>query len=229
MNLPGAVTIMLALAGGGDDRLLLCRPEVLGDPAQAHGDAVAQAAGKLPGKFLEYGAECKDPGEGARAARRAGLAHAVVSKAEGTPAGARFQLVLADVGVPAEGEEEGEPSEQGQVRAQRSLDVRPGDDAVPPLKGALKELLKTLPPKPGPDPQHVAAWAVAGVGAAAVVAGLIVGSQAEDARRKADSADDPASYTHQMEKSKELKKKSNVLLGAGGVAVAAGLTWRFAF
>jgi hypothetical protein len=227
MNLPGAVTIVLALAGGADDRLLLCRPDVQGDPAKARGEAVAQAAGKLKGKFLEYGAECKDPGEGARAARRAGLAHAVVSTAEGTSDGARFQLVLADVGVPAEGEDE--PAELGQVRARRSLVIRPDVDAVPPLRGALKELLKTLPPKPGPDPQHVAAWTVAGVGAAAVVAGVVMGSQADDARRKADRATDPASYTRQRKRFKELKGRSNLLLGAGGAAIGAGLTWRFVF
>jgi len=226
MNLPGAVTIVLALAGGADDRLLLCKPEVLGDPAQAHGEAVAQAAGKLPGKFLDYGAVCKDAAEGARAAGRAGLGHAVVSKAEGTPAGARFQLVLTD--VPLQGEDE-EPVEPGRVRAQRSVDVKPGDDAVPPLKGALKDLLKTLPPKPGPDPQHVAAWSVAGVGAAAIVAGVVVASQADDAKRKAQQADDPASYMRQRKKFDQLKTRSNVLLGAGGAAVAAGLTWRFAF
>lgn len=227
MNLPGAVTILLALAGGADDRLLLCKPEVLGDPTQAHGEAVAQAAEKMSGKFLAYGAECRDAAEGARAARRAGLAHAVVSKAEGTPTGARFDLVLADAPLPAEDDEE--LTEPGQVRAKRSVEVRPGQDAVPPLKGALKELLKTLPPKPGPDPQHVAAWTVAGAGVAAVVAGVVVGTQADDAKRKARSADDPASYTRQRKKSEDLKSQSNVLLGAGGAAVAAGLTWRFVF
>lgn len=227
MNLPGALTIMLALAGGADDRLLLCKPEVLGDPVQARGEAVAQAGGKLAGKFLDYGAVCKDAAEGARAARRAGLGHAVVSKAEGTSAGARFQLVLAD--APPRNDEEEEPVEPAQVRAQRSVEVRLGDDAVPPLKGALKELLKTLPPKPGPDPQHVAAWTVAGVGAAAVVAGVVVGSQAEDVKRKAQRSGDPASYMHQRRKFKELKNQSSILLGAGGAAVAAGLTWRFVF
>ncbi|HYD54407.1 MAG TPA: hypothetical protein VEA99_17350 [Gemmatimonadaceae bacterium] len=227
MNLPGAVTIVLALAGGADDRLLLCKPEVLGDPAQARGEAVAQAAGKVSGKFLEYGAVCKDAAEGSRAARRAGLDHAVVARAEGTAAGARFQLLLAD--APPQEDGGAEPVEPGQVRAQRTLEVRPGDDAVPPLRGALKDLLKTLPPKPGPDPQHVAAWTVAGVGAAAILTGVVVGGQAEGVKRKARDAEDPASYTRQRKRFKELKERSNVLLGAGGAAVAAGLTWRFAF
>ena len=224
MNLPGAVTIVLALAGGADERLLLCKPEVLGDPAQARGEAVTQAGGKLQGKFLDYGAQCKDAGEGARAASRAGLGHAVVSKAEGTPTGSRFQLVLAD--APAEDDESGEGPK---IRAQRSLDVKPGADAVAPLKGALKELLKTLPPKPGPDPQHVAAWTVAGVGAAAVIAGVVVGSQAEDYKRRALAARDPAAYLRLKKQSISKRNQGNVLLAAGGAAVAAGLTWRFVF
>jgi hypothetical protein len=216
MNLPGAVTIVLALAGGADDRLLLCRPQVQGDPAQARAEAVPQAAAKLQGRFLDYGAECRDAGEGARAARRAGLGHAVVSRAEGTPEGARFELVLAD-------------AEDEQVRARRLLEVRPGADALPPVKGALKDLLKTLPPKPGPDPQHVAAWSVAAVGAAAVVAGLVLASQAQQSQHRADEATDPATYTREQQKAKEKRQQSKVALGVGGVAVAAGLTWRFAF
>jgi hypothetical protein len=217
MSMSVALTIVLALgAGAGDDRLLLCRPQVQGDPAQARAEAVVQAAGKLGGRFLDYGAECRDAGEGARAARRAGLDHAVVSTAEGTAERARFELVLAD----ADGDA---------VRTRRTLDVKPSEDAVPPIKGALKELLKTLPPKPGPDPQHVAAWSVAGAGLAAVVAGVVLSVQAGEAERSADRATDPATYQRERQRAREKRHLGNLALGVGGAGVAAGLTWRFAF
>ncbi len=217
MHLSGALTIMLALsAGTSDDRLLLCRPEVTGVAASARAEAIARAAAKLRGKFLDYGAECKDAGEGARAARRAGLEHAVVSKAEGTGEGSRYELIIAD----AEGDD---------IRARRQLLVKADADPVPPLKGELRELLKTLPPKPGPDPQHVAAWAVAGTGAAVVVAGLVMSSQAGSAERKADGAGDPATYTRERKSAKDKRSAANVTLGVGAAMLAGGLTWRFVF
>jgi hypothetical protein len=217
MGLSGALTIVVALGmGAGDDRLLLCRPEVVGDPGQARAEAVTQAAGKLRGRFLDYGAECRDAGEGARAARRAGLEHAVVTQAEGTADRSRYELVLAD----AEGDA---------VRARRVLEMKLGEDAVPPVKGALKELLKTLPPRPGPDPQHVAAWSLTGAGALALVAGVVLATQADSANAKANRATDPATYTSQRKRSRDKRSLSNLSLGIGGAAVAAGLTWRFVF
>ncbi len=217
MVLSGALAIALALSlGSGDDRLLLCRPQVEGEEAQARGDAVAQAGARLKGRFLEYPVVCDDAGEGARAARRAGLQHAVVSRAEGFPELARFELVLAD-------------SADDAIRSRKVLEVKPGEDALPPLRGALKELLKTLPPKPGPDPQHVAAWTVVGVGAAALVAGLVLESQASRAQRRADRATDPAAYTSARKEMKDKERLGGWALGVGGVAVAAGATWRFAF
>ncbi len=217
MGLSGVLTIVLALhLRAGDDRLLLCRPQVVGDKAQARPEAVTEAAAKVYGRFLDYGAECRDAGEGARAARRAGLAHAVVSQAQGTAEQTRYELVLAD----AEGDS---------VRARRVLDVKVSDDAVPPIKGALKDLLKTLPPKPGPDPQHVAAWSVAGAGALAVLAGVVLAGQADGASSKADHATDPGTYTRERKRAQQRRNLSNLSFAAGGAAVAAGLTWRFAF
>lgn len=219
MHLSGALTIVLALsAGAGEDRVLLCRPEVSGDPTRARAEAIAQAAAKLRGKFLEYGAECRDPGEGARAARRAGLAHAVVGRAEGTADGSRYELVISDA------EAEGDV-----IRARRQLLVKADGDPVPPLKGELRELLKTLPPKPGPDPEHVAAWTVAGAGAAAVIAGLVISSQADAAQQRANDAKDPAAYTRERRRAKQKRSLANVTLGVGAAAVAGGLTWRFVF
>jgi hypothetical protein len=217
MGLSGALTIVLTLAAGaGDDRLLLCRPLVLGDTAHARAQAVSDAAGKLHGRFLEYGAECRDAGEGARAARRAGLDHAVVSQAEGAAERTRYELVLAD----AEGDA---------LRSKRVLEVKLGDDAVPPLKGALKELLKTLPPKPGPDPQHVAAWSIAGVGAALLVTGVVLRAQAEGLHSKAEGETDPGAYRRERKRAHDTRSWSYVTLGVGGAAVAGGLTWRFVF
>ncbi len=217
MVLSGALTIVLALTlEAGDGRLLLCRPQVTGDAARARAEAVADAAAKLRGRFLDYGAECRDPGEGARAARRAGLEHAVVSRAEGTAESTRYELVLADV-------------EGDAVRARRALEVKPTQDAVPPVKGALKDLLKTLPPQPGPDPQHVAAWSIVGVGAAAVIAGVVLANQAQDAQSSADRATSPASYTRERKTARDKRSMSNLALGAGAAAAAAGLTWRLVF
>ncbi len=217
MGLSGALTIVLALSlRAGDDRLLLCRPQVLGDKAQARAEAVPEAAAKVRGRFLDYGAECRDAGEGARAARRAGLGHAVVTQAEGKAEQTRYELVLAD----ADGDA---------IRARRVLEVKLSEDAVPPIKGALRDLLKALPPKPGPDPQHVAAWSVAGVGALAVVAGVVLASQADSASSRADRTTDPATYTRERKRAQAKRNLSNLSLGVGGAVMAAGLTWRLAF
>jgi hypothetical protein len=216
MALPGVMTLALALAAGaGGDRLLLCRPKVTGDPALARGEAIAEAARK-DGRFLDYGVVCEDAAESARAARRMGLPHAVSTRAEGRADSSRYVLVLAD-------------SQSEARRAERSLDVAPGADAVRPLRTALSQLLESLPPKPGPNMAHVAAWSVTGVGVAAMVAGAVVASQARDAASRANSAKDLGAYVQARKDWQRKRTTSGVLLGAGGAAVAAGLTWRFAF
>jgi hypothetical protein len=217
MALSGALTLALALAAGaGDDRLLLCRPRLLGDPALARGEAVIEAARRHEGRFLDYGVACEDAAEGARAARRAGLSHAVAGTAEGKPEGSRFVLVLTEAGSDA-------------VRAQRAVLVLPGEDAVRPLRKAFGELVEALPTKPGPRPGHVAAWSVAGAGAAAIAAGVVFAISARNADRRADSAADSAAYARANEQWKEKKKWSAVSLGVGGAALTAGLVWRVAF
>jgi hypothetical protein len=217
MLLSGALTIVLALgAGPHDDRLLLCRPEVAGDPARARAEAVAEAAGSFKGRFLDYGAVCQDAGEGARAARRAGLGQAVVTRAEGTPDAARYQIFLAD-------------AETDAVRAQRALEVKPGADAVRPVEKALGELLQTLPPPPEVNRRHVAGWVTAGVGAIAIATGAYFASQASDDYRRADQANDPATYTHYRSTAAKKRQASAIALGVGGAAIATGLTLRFAF
>jgi hypothetical protein len=215
MALTGVMTLALALAAGAGDRLLLCRPSVAGDPALARAEAVLEAARKT-GRFLDYGGVCVDAAESARAARRVGLAHAVSATAEGRVGGTRYVLVLADASTEAE-------------RARQSLDVAPGGDALPPLRAGLERLLATLPRKPGPDPAHVAAWVVAGAGAAAVIAGIVVAGQARDAADRANSAPDLGTWVQARDEWQRKRTTSGVLFAAGGVAMAAGLTWRYAF
>jgi hypothetical protein len=217
MMLSGALTIVLALAAGpNDDRLLLCRPQVTGDPTLARADAVVTAAGRFKDRFLDYGAVCQDAGEGARAARRAGLGQAVVSRADGTAEHAHFQLFLADADTDA-------------VRAQRALDVKPEADAVRPVKSALGDLLRSLPPPPGVNKRHLAGWVTAGVGVAAVATGIYLASQSSDDARRADGATDPATYTRYRKLARDKRRNSAIALGAGGAALASGLTLRFVF
>ncbi|ABS28537.1 hypothetical protein [Anaeromyxobacter sp. Fw109-5] len=217
MALSGALTLTLALLAAADqERLLLCRPQVAGDPALARGDAVGEAARKAGGRFLDYGVTCEDAAEGARAARRAGLAYAVAAAVEGRVEGSRFVLVLADAATETE-------------RTRRTLEVAPGADAVRPLRGALRELVASLPPPPGPSTSRVAAWTVTGAGAVALAAGTLFALSARGAAADARGALDPAAYTRSRQTWEDRRRWSALSFAAGGAAVAAGLTWRFAF
>jgi hypothetical protein len=216
MALLEALTLALALTSSASDgRLLLCRPKVIGDPALARADAIAEAARK-DGRFLDYGVVCEDAAEGARAARRMGLSHAVSATAEGRADSSRFVLALADAQTESR-------------RAERSLEVAPGADAVRPVRTALAQLVAALPPSPGPKVSRIAAWSLAGAGAAAVVAGAVVASQARDAAARANAAPDLDGHVRARDEWRRKRTASGVLLGAGGAALAAGLTWRFAF
>lgn len=217
MALAAAVTVALALAAGtGGERLLLCRPRIQGDPALARGEAVMDAARALDGRFLDYGVACEDAPEAARAARRAGLGHAVAATAEGRSEGSRFQLVLA------------EASGEG-IRAQQSVDVLPGADAVRPLRGALQELLGALPPPPGPSRARVAAWSLVGVGAVALASGAVLALRARDAANRANRATNPDVYASARKEWRDRRAWSGAALVGGGALVGAGLAWRFAF
>jgi hypothetical protein len=213
----GAVAMALALvAGGGEDRLLLCRPRILGDPALARGEAVVQAGRALGGRFLDYGVPCEDAAEGARAARRAGLGHAVSATAEGRTEGSRYVLSLAA----ARGEAE---------LARRTLEVPPGADATGPVKDALSQLVASVPRADAGRRSRVAPWALVGAGAAALAAGAALAASASDAADRANAAASPADYTAARAEWKSKRTWSAVALVAGGAAMAAGLTWRFAF
>lgn len=216
MVLPGVLTLILALTvSASGDRLLLCRPKVTGDPALARGEAIAEA-GRRDGRFLDYGAVCEDAAESARAAKRMGLSHAVSSTADGRADASRFVLVLSD-------------SRTGAAGAERSVEVAPGADAERPLRTALAQLVESLPPRPGPSASRIAAWSLAGAGAAALVAGAFVAGQARDAAARANAAPDLGAQVQARDEWQRKRAASGVLLGAGGAALAAGLTWRFAF
>jgi hypothetical protein len=212
-----SLTLVLALAvSAAGDRTLLCRPRVDGDPALARAEAVTRAAASRASKLLDYGVPCQDTAEAARAARRAGLAHAVAAVAEGRADGSRYVLVLAD-------------AETEQERAKRALEVAPGLDAVKPIRTALDELLAALPPRPGPRPAHVAAWSLAGAGAAVLGVGAVFAFQARDAADRVEGAATPEAYTSALDELKGKRRNRNLALAAGGAALAAGLTWRFVF
>jgi hypothetical protein len=62
-----------------------------------------------------------------------------------------------------------------------------------------------------------------------MVAGIVLAGQARDAADRASSAQDLGAWAKARDDWKQRRTASGVLLGVGGAAVAAGLTWRFAF
>ena len=215
MAISVAMTLVVALASAAPARVLLCRATIAGEPRLARADALVEA-GRSSGRFLDYGVSCDDPAEGARAARRVGLGHAVSATAEGSADASRFVLVLAE-------------AESEDVRARRAIEVAPGRDAVAPLRSALDELLGSLPPPPGPRYPHLGAWTAVGVGVASLAVGVAFALSARSAASAADGASTPADYTSARAQWRSRRTTSAVFLGAGAVAVAGGLTWRYAF
>ena len=216
MGVSAALTVVLTLAStAAPDRVLLCRPRVTGDARLARAEAVLDAA-KGAGRFLDYGVPCEDAAEGARAARRVGLEHAVSASAEGRADGSRYVLVLSAAATESE-------------RARRAVEVAPGRDAATPVRAALDELLLALPPPPGPRFPHLGPWLTVGAGAVALAAGVGFAVAARASASAADRAGDPAAYTRARDEWRTRRTTSGVLLGAGAAAVAAGLAWRYAF
>jgi hypothetical protein len=211
MNL--AALLAAAATSSAPGRLLLCRPRPAGDAALARADAVSAAAKAFGNRFLDYGVVCDGEAEAARAARRAGLEHAVSALAEGRSDGSRYVLALSV----AEGE---------RVLARREVVVAPGADAVAPLQRSLAELVRSVePPDGGKGPGP---WLVAGGGAAALCTGLVFAALARSAAVDADRATTAQGWVDARAAWKSRRAASAVLLGAGGAAVVAGLVWRFA-
>jgi len=213
MPLTSALLLSLVLTAG-PERVLVCRPVVEGDPAQARPEAVAAAVRPLQDLFLDYGVPCDTLGEAARAAGRAGLGHGILTAAEGRPEGARYRLVLAT----AAAEEMG----------QRDLRVAPGTDPVPPLRRALRELEGTVP-RPPPRWPTVAGWTLVGAGAVALATGAVFALQARDQARRADVATTPEEWQQAHDAWRRSRGRGLAALAGGGAALAAGLTLRLAF
>jgi hypothetical protein len=215
MTLTTALLLTLALgAGEADDRLLLCRPAVTGDPALARADAVAEAGRAVGRRLLLYGAVCETLPEAARAAERAGLRRALWAGAEGSAEGSRYRLTV--VGVDAE------------PLAERSLAVETGRDPVRPLSETLRDLerLTDAGRRSWVEPTS---WALVGTGAVAVAAGLVLAGQARRSARAADAATTPAEWSSAYDSWQSKRTMSGVALIGGGVAIAAGFTIRLAF
>ncbi len=213
MPLTSALLLTLALAAG-PERVLLCRPLILGDPATARPEAVAAAVRPLQGLFLDYGVPCESLGEAVRAAGRAGLGHAVLSSADGRPEGARYLLVLATTGA--------------EEVARRELTVAPGEEPAGRLRRALRELEASVP-RPPPRWPTVAGWGLMGAGAAALAAGAVYAVQARQAAGRATAATTPEAWQAARDDWRRARDRSAVALAAGGGAAALGLTLRLAF
>ncbi|HYG67865.1 MAG TPA: hypothetical protein VD838_09405 [Anaeromyxobacteraceae bacterium] len=215
MVLTGALLALALTANAEGDRLLLCRPRIVGDPALARGEAVGEAARKYRARFLDYGVACEDAAEGGRAARRAGLRHAVTATAEGRTEGSRYVLALAD-------------AEREVEIATQVLEVAPGEDPGPRLRTAFARVLGELPRAPARE-RHLGAWSVVGGGVAALAAGIALAVSASSDADRADAARTPEAHLAAVKDWEKKRNFSRVALGAGGAALAAGLTWRFAF
>ncbi len=213
-----AVAVALG-ASPAPDRLLLCRPMVGGDPGLARPDAVAQAARAFGQRFLDYGVACDGFAEAARAARRAGLRHAISSSAEGRTAGSRYVLTLA-------------LAEEERPVAKRELEVLPGADAAAPLQRTMAELLASIPSSGDVPERSAAPWYLVGAGAAvltgAAVFALAASSAAGD-RDQAQAAGDATGYVQRDASWRRWRTASGLATGAGVALIAAGFTWRFAF
>lgn len=212
-----ALLPVLAVAAAPGDRLLLCRPLVLGDQALARADAVVSAARGFGQRFLDYGVACETAQEAARAARRAGLGHAVSATAEGRTDGSRFKLTLA------------EASAEREVAA-RELTVAPGADPGAALNRALRELLARS--EPPAMRRSSAPWYLVGAGGAAVAAGIgfaLAAGAAAQARDDAQAAGDARAYVQKDASWRRWRTASGISLGVGSAAAVAGLAWRFVF
>ncbi len=213
MPLTSALLVSLVLASG-QERVLLCRPQVAGDPAAARPEALAAAVAGLQDLFLDYGVPCETAAEAARAAGRAGLGHGVLAQADGEAEGARWLLVLTTA--------------QEEEVARRALRVAPGSDAAGPLRRALLDLEGTVP-RPPPRWPVVAGWSLAGAGVAALAVGVVFAAQARAEARRADAATTPEAWRRADDAWRRNRGRGLAAFAAGGGALAAGLTLRLAF
>lgn len=207
----GPLVALLLHANPAADRVLVCRPLVAGDPALARGETAVEAMRELGGRVLDYGIACESTAEAVRAARRAGLSHAITVAAEGRAAESRFELVIAA---------------EDRVLAVRRLSVPPGGDALRPIAAGLAALLDEVP-RPGAGvARRRAAVGLAGGGLAVVAAGAVLAVLARGEAGRANGAATPDEYLDARSAWERARGWSGAAFAVGGAALAAGIAWR---
>jgi hypothetical protein len=198
-----------------DDRLLLCRPTVIGAPGALQPEALSEAAKSFGRLFIDYGMACEQELEAVNAARRAGVRRAIRTTAETKGGIGHYVLTLSDAA-------------SNKQMGVRELDIPSGQSAVQPLEKALSELSGGR--SQGERHKHdEAAWYVSGAGAVVMAVGVGFAIAAGSAASSRDQAASASDYIQSDARWRKLKTVSGVTLGVGGAAVAAGLAWRFAF
>jgi hypothetical protein len=200
-----------------EDRILLCRPSVQGNASSVPAEALTTAAKAFRNTFIDYGAPCEQDQESIGAAQRAGLRFAIRVGAEGKVGLSRFTLKLND-------------ARTEKTVASQDVDVPSGADAVEPLKMALADLSHSSPTKNnGSVARSAAPWYLVAAGAAVMAVGTGLALAAGSAASDRDSAKNTQTYISSDANWRKYRTMSGVGLGVGVAAVAAGLTWRFAF
>jgi hypothetical protein len=194
------------------DRVLVCRARVVGDPALARGEAVAEAVRELGARSLDYGVPCESGGEAARAARRAGLTHAVVANAEGRTDGSVYELTVVDL--------------DGRTLAVRRLALPPGAAVARPVAAGLAALVDELPRPAAERARRRASIGVAGGGLALIAGGIALGFAARAEAERANAASAPLEYLEGRRAWQRTRGWSAAALGLGGAVLTAGIVWR---
>lgn len=196
------------------DRVLVCRPAISGDPALARGEVIAEAVRERGDRILDYGVPCESSGEAARAARRAGLPHAILATAEGRTEGSVYQLTVVDA--------------EERVIEVRRLAVPPGSGAVRPVGASLDALVAELHRPQTLRGRRKVALGIAGGGLALVAGGLALASVARDDAARANGAATPEDYLGSRRAWERARGWSAAAFAVGGAAIGAGLAWRLA-
>lgn len=208
-----ALVAVILSAAPASDRVLVCRSRIAGDPALARGDALAEAVRDEAERVLDYGVPCESTGEAARAARRAGLSHAILVTAEGRTEGSLYDLTVVEAGE--------------RVVAVRRLAIPAGARIDRPLAASLDALLDDLERPETRRVQRRAAVGIAGGGVALIAAGAVLAAVARGEADRANAAATPDEYLGARSDWERSRGFSGAALGLGGAALAAGLAWRF--
>jgi hypothetical protein len=204
------VAVTLAIPPG--ERVLACRARIAGDPSLARGEALTEAVRDLSDRLLDYGIPCEATAEAARAARRAGLSHAIFTTLEGRTDGSVVELTVVDA--------------DERVRAIRRLTIAPGAEIVRPISASLDGLVAEIPRPGARRVRRRAAVGVAGGGVALVGAGAVLAALARGEADRANAATTPGEYTGARQSWERARGWSGAALGIGAAALAAGVIWR---